>query len=207
MYICRYVYIYIDIYILAWDLCIYMHRESESDVKVDPIVKLIWSKVCITIYITISITNLTTIVAQVWSGSYRGRTQHYPRSGQQGGKVRQVSQVEGGPPSQPSQAANGGNMRKTLHVASWESTWMSSGLCLAPEGLSLKKIPSWEEPLQKSQFLTENSFKRSMSHFRPTSRGEDLGEHLDVFRWQAIVEGVLQVIQFIQFAFISTSQL
>ena len=34
---------YIDI--LAWDLCIYMHRESESDVKVDPIVKWIWSKV------------------------------------------------------------------------------------------------------------------------------------------------------------------
>ena len=70
---------------------------------------------------------------------------------------------------------------------------MSSGLCLALEGLSLKKIPSWEEPLQKSQFLTENSLK--MSHFRPTSRGEDLGEHLDVFRWQAIVEGVLQVSQ------------
>ena len=71
---------------------------------------------------------------------------------------------------------------------------MSSGLCLALEGLSLKKKnPSWEEPLQKSQFLTENSLK--MSHFRPTSRGEDLGEHLDVFRWQAIVEGVLQVSQ------------
>ena len=53
---------------------------------------------------------------------------------------------------------------------------MSSGLCLALEGLSLsKQNPSWEEPLQKSQFLTENSLK--MSHFRPTSRGEDLGEH------------------------------
>ena len=35
----------IYIYILAWDLCIYMHRESESDVKVDPIVTWIWSKV------------------------------------------------------------------------------------------------------------------------------------------------------------------
>ena len=58
---------------------------------------------------------------------------------------------------------------------------MSSGLCLALEGLSLKKKnPSWEEPLQKSQFLTENSLK--MNHFRPTSRGEELGEHLDVFR-------------------------
>ena len=45
---------------------------------------------------------------------------------------------------------------------------MSSGLCLALEGLSLKKIPTWEEPLQKSQFHTENSLK--MSHFRPTSR-------------------------------------
>ena len=44
-------------------LCIYMHRESASDSEVDPIVKLIWSKVCITIYITISITSLITIVA------------------------------------------------------------------------------------------------------------------------------------------------
>ena len=51
------------IYILAWYLCIYMHRESGSDSEVDPIVKLIWSKVCITIYITISITSLITIVA------------------------------------------------------------------------------------------------------------------------------------------------
>merc|ERR1712048_333674 len=44
--------------------------------------------------------------------------------------------------------------------------------------LPQKKNPSWEEPLQKFQFLTENSLK--MSHFRPTSRGEDLGEYLDV---------------------------
>ena len=44
-------------------LCIYMHRESGSEAEVDPIVKLIWSKVCITIYIKISITNFTTIVA------------------------------------------------------------------------------------------------------------------------------------------------
>ena len=44
-------------------LCISMHKESGFDSEVDPIVKLIWSKVCITIYITISITNLTTIVA------------------------------------------------------------------------------------------------------------------------------------------------
>ena len=45
-----------------------MHRESGYDSEVDPIVKLIWSKVCI----TISITNLTTIVAKVCRGSYRG---------------------------------------------------------------------------------------------------------------------------------------
>ena len=44
-------------------LCISMHRESGYDSEVDPIVKLIWSKVCITIYITISITSLITIVA------------------------------------------------------------------------------------------------------------------------------------------------
>ena len=44
-------------------LCMYMDRESGSNSEVDPIVKLIWSKVCITISITISITNLTTIVA------------------------------------------------------------------------------------------------------------------------------------------------
>ena len=44
-------------------LCISMHKESGSDSEVDPTVKLIWSKVCITIYITISITNLITIVA------------------------------------------------------------------------------------------------------------------------------------------------
>ena len=31
-------------------LCIYMHRESGYDSEVDPVVKLIWSKVCITIY-------------------------------------------------------------------------------------------------------------------------------------------------------------
>ena len=45
-------------------LCISMHIESGYDSEVDPIVKLIWSKVCITnsitISITISITNLTT---------------------------------------------------------------------------------------------------------------------------------------------------
>ena len=40
-----------------------LYRESESDVKVDPIVKWIWFKVCITTLITISITNLITIVA------------------------------------------------------------------------------------------------------------------------------------------------
>ena len=61
--------IYIDTSAL---LCIYMHRESGSDSEVDPIVKLIWSKVCITIYITISITSLITIVAQECRGSYRG---------------------------------------------------------------------------------------------------------------------------------------
>ena len=49
-----------------------MHRESGSNSEVDPIVKLIWSKVCITIFITISITNLTTIVAWMCRGSYRG---------------------------------------------------------------------------------------------------------------------------------------
>ena len=38
----------------------------------DPIVKLIWSKVCIAIFITISITNFTTIVVKVYRGSYRG---------------------------------------------------------------------------------------------------------------------------------------
>ena len=48
------------------------------------------------------------------------------------------------------------------------------------KGWHPEKNPSWKEPLQKSQFLTENSF--TMSHFRPTSRGENLGEHLDVFR-------------------------
>ena len=63
-----YMYVYIYTSVL---LCIYMHRESGSDSEVDPIVKLIWSKVCITnsitisttISITISITKLTTIVA------------------------------------------------------------------------------------------------------------------------------------------------
>ena len=40
-------------------LCISMHRESGSDSEVDPMVKLIWSKVCI----TISITTLIAIVA------------------------------------------------------------------------------------------------------------------------------------------------
>ena len=35
--------------------------------------------------------------------------------------------------------------------------------------LPQKKNPSWEEPLQKSQFLTGTSLK--MSHFRPTLRG------------------------------------
>ena len=39
-------------------LCIYMHRESGSDYEVDPIVRLIWSKLCITIYITIFITKV-----------------------------------------------------------------------------------------------------------------------------------------------------
>ena len=38
-------------------LCIYMHRESASDSEVDPIVKLIWSKVCITNASPTSITN------------------------------------------------------------------------------------------------------------------------------------------------------
>ena len=37
-------WIYIYIYILAWYLCIYMHKESGSDSEVDAIVKLIWSK-------------------------------------------------------------------------------------------------------------------------------------------------------------------
>ena len=55
-----YVYIYIYTSVL---LCISMHRESGYDSEVDPIMKLIWSKVCITIYITISITSLITIVA------------------------------------------------------------------------------------------------------------------------------------------------
>ena len=32
-------------------LRIHMHRESGSDYEVDPIVRLIWSKVCIAIYI------------------------------------------------------------------------------------------------------------------------------------------------------------
>ena len=53
-----YMYIYSSVL-----LCMYMHRESGSNSEVDPIVKLIWSKVCITISITISITNLTTIMA------------------------------------------------------------------------------------------------------------------------------------------------
>ena len=44
-------------------LCISMHKESGFDSEVDPIIKLLWSKVYITIFITISITNLTTIVA------------------------------------------------------------------------------------------------------------------------------------------------
>ena len=57
-----YAYIYILVCSCAF-LCIYMHRESGTDSEVDPIVKLIWSKVCITIYITISITSLITIVA------------------------------------------------------------------------------------------------------------------------------------------------
>ena len=54
------IYIYVYTSVL---LCISMHTESGYDSEVDPIVKLIWSKVCITISITISITNLTTIVA------------------------------------------------------------------------------------------------------------------------------------------------
>ena len=61
-----YTYMYISIWIYIYTsvlLCISMHRESGFDSEVDHIVKLIWSNVCITIYITISITNLTTIVA------------------------------------------------------------------------------------------------------------------------------------------------
>ena len=49
-----YMYIYSSVL-----LCMYMHRESASDSEVDPIVKLIWSKVCI----TIAITSLIKIVA------------------------------------------------------------------------------------------------------------------------------------------------
>ena len=52
-----------DIFITSVLLCIDMHRESGSDSEVDAIVKLIWSKVCITIYIMISITSLITLVA------------------------------------------------------------------------------------------------------------------------------------------------
>ena len=63
-------YMYIHIY-TSVDLCIYMHRESGSDSEVDAIVKLIWSKVWITKAITISITSLIAIVAQVCRGSYR----------------------------------------------------------------------------------------------------------------------------------------
>ena len=55
-----------------------MHTESGYDSEVDLIVQLIWSKVCITISITISIANFTTIMAQVYSGSYRGVGVHYP---------------------------------------------------------------------------------------------------------------------------------
>ena len=39
-----YTYIYVCEYTSVL-LCIYMHRESASDSEVDPIVKLIWSKV------------------------------------------------------------------------------------------------------------------------------------------------------------------
>ena len=53
----------IYIYSVSVFLCISIHRESGYDSEVDPIMKLIWSKVCITIYITISITSLITIVA------------------------------------------------------------------------------------------------------------------------------------------------
>ena len=65
-------------------LCRYMHRESESDVKVDPIVKWIWSKVWITTLITISITNLITRLdlgstIQGWPLSKGGSGFHYPR--------------------------------------------------------------------------------------------------------------------------------
>ena len=61
-------------------LCIYMHGESGCDSEVNPIVKLIWSKFCITIYITIAIISLITIWIKcagdygLWTMDYRLRT-------------------------------------------------------------------------------------------------------------------------------------
>ena len=58
-YLCMCICIYIYTSVL---LCIYMHRESGSETEVVPVVKLIW-KLESQKTITISITNLITIVA------------------------------------------------------------------------------------------------------------------------------------------------
>ena len=58
-YIIQIMYVYIYIYIYTHTkvlLCVYTHSECGSICQVDAIVMLIWSKVCITKAITISIT-------------------------------------------------------------------------------------------------------------------------------------------------------
>ena len=53
MYVSIYIYLYVYTSVL---LSIYVHRESGTNCVVDPIVKLIWTKVGITKAITTSIT-------------------------------------------------------------------------------------------------------------------------------------------------------
>ena len=45
-----YITVYIPYRVLVFSRAYTMQRESEYDSEVDPVVKLIWSKVCITIY-------------------------------------------------------------------------------------------------------------------------------------------------------------
>ena len=62
-----YIYIYTSVLV-----CIYMHREFGAICKLDPVVELIWSKVCITKAITKAIT--TSIVKAIASCLTRSKS-------------------------------------------------------------------------------------------------------------------------------------
>ena len=96
--------------------------------------KLIWSKVCSTIFITISITNLTTIVAWMCRGSYRGVPSTIQGgSGRQGGKEQKCmhacmvgSGQQGGKLSQDGKLSQGRPGRKCMHVWIWAARWKAN---------------------------------------------------------------------------------